>query len=213
MTSGQKGNHIVRMHAISCIATAALCLLPATSFAQHEGHQPLGQAAAQAVGAAQIAACVDAQRQTSELVSQANARLETARQTNEPSAMRSAIEDLQTTLSTIRTQLEACTQLQGAAGRDMANMPGMVMPGAPTVTAPPSGTSAPDAAAAGEPRKMVMVVTATDPSKLPCSTNIDPKTAAKAVYKGTTYYFCSVKDRDEFLTDPEMSLSMMPPKK
>ena len=58
---------------------------------------------------------------------------------------------------------------------------------------------------------MVMVMTATDPAKLRCETKIDPKTAAKATYKGKTYYFCSARERDEFLTDPEMSLSMRPP--
>ena len=59
---------------------------------------------------------------------------------------------------------------------------------------------------------MVMVQTALDPAKLSCSPKIDPTTAAKTTYQGKTYYFCSVKDRDEFLTDPAMSLSMMPPK-
>ena len=59
---------------------------------------------------------------------------------------------------------------------------------------------------------MVMVQTALDPVKLSCSPRIDPKSAAKTTYQGKTYYFCSVKDRDEFLTNPAMSLSMMPPK-
>ena len=59
---------------------------------------------------------------------------------------------------------------------------------------------------------MVMVQTALDPVKLSCSPRIDPKDAAKTMYQGKTYYFCSVKERDEFLTDPAMSLSMMPPK-
>jgi YHS domain-containing protein len=60
---------------------------------------------------------------------------------------------------------------------------------------------------------MVMVQTALDPAKLSCSPPIDPKAAVSTTYRGTTYYFCSVKDRDEFLTDPAMSLSMMPPKR
>ena len=61
-------------------------------------------------------------------------------------------------------------------------------------------------------RTMVMVQTALDPAKLSCSPRIDPKEAPKTPYQGKTYYFCSVKERDEFLTDPAMSLSMMPPK-
>ena len=61
-------------------------------------------------------------------------------------------------------------------------------------------------------RTMVMVLTALDPAKLSCSSSIDPNAAPKATYQGKTYYFCSMKERDEFLTDPAMSLSMMPPK-
>src|SRR5262245_11856119 len=59
---------------------------------------------------------------------------------------------------------------------------------------------------------MVMVQTAYDPAKLTCPAGFDPKTAAMATYEGKTYYFCSAADRDRFLTDPRMSLSMMPPK-
>lgn len=33
--------------------------------------------------------------------------------------------------------------------------------------------------------------------------------APTATYEGKMYFFCSVKDRDEFLKDPKMSLSMM----
>ena len=68
-------------------------------------------------------------------------------------------------------------------------------------TAPPPGGQA-----------MVMVQTSLDPVKLSCSPRIDPKDAATTTYQGKTYYFCSVKERDEFLTNPAMSLSMMPPK-
>lgn len=61
-------------------------------------------------------------------------------------------------------------------------------------------------------RTMVMVQTALDPSKLTCSPPVEPGNAARTTYQGKTYYFCSVEDRDKFLTDPAMSLSMMPPK-
>jgi YHS domain-containing protein len=66
--------------------------------------------------------------------------------------------------------------------------------------------------AANAGHAMVMVQTALDPAKLSCSPKIDPTEAPKTMYQGKTYYFCSMKDRDEFLTDPAMSLSMMPPK-
>jgi YHS domain-containing protein len=67
-------------------------------------------------------------------------------------------------------------------------------------------------AAATAGRAMVMVQTALDPAKLSCSPGIDPTAAPKTTYQEKTYYFCSVKERDEFLTDPAMSLSMMPPR-
>jgi len=74
--------------------------------------------------------------------------------------------------------------------------------------------SAPPAGAARTPagHTMVMVQTALDPAKLSCSPKIDPKESPRTTYQGKIYYFCSVKERDEFLTDPAMSLSMMPPK-
>jgi len=74
--------------------------------------------------------------------------------------------------------------------------------------------SAPQAGAARQPtgHTMVMVQTSLDPAKLSCSPKIDPKAAAKTTFQGKTYYFCSVKERDDFLTNPAMSLSMMPPK-
>jgi YHS domain-containing protein len=59
---------------------------------------------------------------------------------------------------------------------------------------------------------MVMVQTALDPAKLSCSPPIEAKAAVSTTYRGTTYYFCSAKDRDEFLMDPAMSLSMKPPR-
>ena len=76
----------------------------------------------------------------------------------------------------------------------------MMMHGSPAAAQQPAGQS------------MVMVQTALDPAKLSCSPKIDPKDAPKTTYQGKTYYFCSVKERDEFLTNPAMSLSMMPPK-
>ena len=68
------------------------------------------------------------------------------------------------------------------------------------------------AAAASGGRTMVMVQTAYDPAKLTCAAGFDPRRAARTNYEGKTYYFCSAADRDRFLTDPKMSLSMMPPK-
>jgi YHS domain-containing protein len=73
-------------------------------------------------------------------------------------------------------------------------------------------TLRPAAMGNGNGSSMVMVQTAFDPSKLTCPAGFDARTAATAIYEGRTYYFCSTEDRDRFLTDPKMSLSMMPPR-
>ena len=77
----------------------------------------------------------------------------------------------------------------------------------PTAMVMHAGTGAANAG-----RTMVMVQTALDPAKLSCSPKMDPKEAPNTTYQGKIYYFCSVKERDDFLTNPSMSLSMMPPK-
>ena len=191
---------------IPLVMTAALiAAVPRAALAQHEGHQAPGQTAGgQAADPAQLAACGESLRHAGTLIDAANARFEAARQTNQPSALRSAIDDLQTTLSSIRTQLATCNQLQAAAGHNMATMP------APSPASPSPEPATPSTSPTTSP-KMVMVMTALDPTKLKCQSKIDPKTAAKTTYKGKTYYFCSEKERDEFLTDPDMSLSMRPP--
>ena len=127
------------------LIAATFALAPAVAAAQHEGHQGSPPATAQAADPAQLAACVEAQRQASVLLDAASQRVETARQSNQPSVLRSAVEDLQTVLSSVRTQLGACTQLQATAtpaGHNMANMPGMAKPGAPTAPPSPGATSA-----------------------------------------------------------------------
>ena len=64
--------------------------------------------------------------------------------------------------------------------------------------------------AAAAPAGHTMVMTATDPAKLTCPTPVDATTASKTMYNGTTYYFCSDRDRDGFLKDPAMNVAMMP---
>ena len=65
----------------------------------------------------------------------------------------------------------------------------------------------------GETSTMVMVQTAYDPKKLTCPDGFDPARAPSTDYDGKRYYFCSNEERDKFLTNPAMSLSMMPPKR
>jgi nitrogen fixation protein FixH len=88
--------------------------LPA--WAQHEGHTPPG-APALTVNQQQVAACVQSQKQVMTLVDVGNHRLEMARQTNDLVALRTAIDDFQTTLSAVKTQLGSCVELA-------ATMPG-----------------------------------------------------------------------------------------
>lgn len=219
-------------------------LTPVASLAaQHEGMPGMPQGAP-GVNPQLVAACVQSQQQVMTAADGANRRLELARQTNQPAALRAAMDDLQSVLSSMRAQLAPCAEMQMAAtpvAHDMANMPGMVnMPGHDAANTPASPVSAADphaghvmlnaAPAAAVPQaqpaapraqgqvatppstapKMVMIMTATDPAKLQCPTKIDPKTAPKTTYRAKTYYFCSEKDRAEFLTAPDISLSMRP---
>ena len=45
-----------------------------------------------------------------------------------------------------------------------------------------------------------------------CGMDVDPKIAAKSVYKGTTYYFCSDEDKKTFESAPEKFVSNWPAK-
>lgn len=201
---------------------AAVLGATAPVLAQNDERQTAGGPAA-GVSSALVSTCVDSQRQTLAVMDAANSRLENARQSNSPSDMRAALADLQRALLEARTALGRCTELQQALavapaapsaanmpGHDMTNMArGSAAPGAAaTATAPPK--TPPGAAQAAQ--TMVMIQTAFDPSKLSCSPKVDPKAAVKTTYERKTYFFCSAKDRDEFLTNPAMSLSMMPPK-
>jgi len=73
----------------------------------------------------------------------------------------------------------------------------------------PSAAAVP-AAGASATAGHTMVMVATDPARLSCPTPVDAATASKTIYNGTTYYFCSDKDRDDFLKDPAMNVAMMP---
>ena len=66
------------------------------------------------------------------------------------------------------------------------------------------------AVAASSPAGHTMVMTATDPAKLTCPTPVDVTRVSSTIYNGTTYYFCSASDRDEFLKNPAMNVAMMP---
>ncbi|MBI4888672.1 MAG: hypothetical protein HY824_16360 [Acidobacteria bacterium] len=98
------------------VTVVGLALTGAVGVArQHEGHQ-----AAEAGGSAPaaIAQCAQAQPAVVAALDAADARLEGARQTNSPAAMRAAIDDLQGALRDVRARLAPC-----AAPRPVADPP------------------------------------------------------------------------------------------
>lgn len=170
--------------------------------------QDAGQPAVPPVSAEAVSTCVDAQQRSLRLLDAINERVEMSRQTNSPAEMRAAMAGVQRALLEARTVLGRYATLARAAAASDPHA-GHTMPTtqAPTAAPAPAGS-------AQQPggRTMVTVQTVLDPAKLSCSPKIDPKAAAQTTYQGKTYYFCSAKERDEFLRDPAMSLSMMPPK-
>ena len=97
----------------------------ATAFAQHEGHQipatPGG-----------MGACADHSRASLEIIDRAQRRLEESRQTNNPSRMRAAVDDLQQALGELRTHQSLCVSAAAAAAKSAESMqpgssPGMEM--------------------------------------------------------------------------------------
>lgn len=96
-------------HFISAVAVIATAI-PAAAAAQHTGHQMGAQT--QAAPQMAVAECARAQPQVMRTLDAANMRLEAARQSNSPSAMRAAIDDLQSALGSLRAQLAACATLQ-----------------------------------------------------------------------------------------------------
>lgn len=142
-----------------CLRTRALALsfvlfaLPA--WAQHEGH-----AAPSAPGATvnqqQIAACVQSQQQVMTLVDAGNRRLEMARQTNDPVALRTAMDDFQATLSAVKTQLASCVELAATIPATDPHA-GHVMPNAQQAPAATPGTPATQRGSTQAPRALTPV--------------------------------------------------------
>ena len=93
------------------VVVIALCGAEYASAGQHEEHQM----------AAAAGTCDQAAQQTAQTLDVLNARLEAARQTNSPSQMRAAMDDLQAALGSMKAQLSGCTARADAAG----TMPGM----------------------------------------------------------------------------------------
>lgn len=90
----------------------------------------MGQAASQAA----VAECAQAQPRALQTIDVANLRLEAARQSNSPTAMRAAMDEFQAALGSLRAQLAACEALQATAPADPHA--GHVMPAAPAPQTP-----------------------------------------------------------------------------
>ena len=204
-------------HSLRLAIAFTATLAPVVAAAQHEAHQAAApQASAEMVQCARVQPVID------NIIAASMARLELARQSNNPAEMRAAVDHLEAALRDIRTQLAPCSA--PAAGADAGHaMPGMPQaPGTPAAGAPMdhskmpmSGTQAtkPGAAADAKPAapaapmdhsKMPMGGEA-QPGKVMDPVNgliVDPATAPKTTYQGQTYYFSSEQTRKEFLENP-----------
>lgn len=147
------------MHMVRAVLMTAVVPLTAHG-AQQPGHQMPGMGQQPASQAA-VAECAQAQPQVMRTIEAATTRVEAARQSNSPSAMRTAMDDLQGALGSLRAQLAACAALQAAAPADPHaghTMPGMQQqpkpaPGTPMMQ---PGSTAPAPAAPMDHSKMPM---------------------------------------------------------
>jgi len=119
------------------IASIGLLGLAFASLAQHQGHQ-MGTPSTTG------GSCQANAKEGLKIVESANRQLEEARQTNSPQQMRAAMNDLQSALGEVRTQLSLCVSpAAGSAGSatGMDSMEGMdhsAMEGMPGMDSKPS---------------------------------------------------------------------------
>jgi YHS domain-containing protein len=117
-------------HNVWRAVTVAAALFPRVAGAQHDAHQsPAPQAAAEA------AQCARVQPVVTNIIDAAMGRLETARQSNNPTEMRAAMDHTEAALRDIRTQLAPCS----AAAAATVPHAGQATPS----TKQPTGTAAP----------------------------------------------------------------------
>src|SRR5918994_1641333 len=96
-------------HNVWRAVTVAAVLFPRVAGAQHDAHQsPAPQAAAEA------AQCARVQPIVTNIIDAAMGRLETARQSNNPTELRAAVDHTEAALRDIRTQLAPCSAAAAA---------------------------------------------------------------------------------------------------
>lgn len=200
------------MRRLPLAVIATLAISAATVAAQHEEHQ---MSAVPPVAAIVAAKCAENARQARVTLRAALQRLEQTRQANDAAAMRTTVDDLQSALGLIDTQLGACvapaTQQsvgtpptpaapEGMAGMDRTKMAGMDDSKMDHSMMDRSKMDHSRMAGMTAPLKM-----SENAAQLSCGGD-QPKltdaTAPKATYQGKTYYFCSESDRQKFVADP-----------
>lgn len=113
--------------------------------------------------------CEQAAQQTAQTLDVLSTRLEAARQTNSPSQMRAAMDDLQAALGSMKAQLSGCSATASAAG----TMPGM-QHGTPGSAAVPPSAVAP---VSQPPRP---TTSAEEPALSPQSSRTGPRAVASS---------------------------------
>jgi YHS domain-containing protein len=92
----------------------ALSFASSIALAQHDAHKPSG-------APPDIAPCLQAQPAVEQILTAAAARLESARQTNDPAEMRAAVDQLQGVLRDLKTQLAPCAAAAASASAHAAH--------------------------------------------------------------------------------------------
>ena len=123
--------NVVRFCAVAVILAAPSI----ARAAQQAGHNMPGMAQQPAASAA-AGECMQAQPRVTQTIDAANARLDVARQTNSPAAMRAALDDLQGALGSLRAQLAPCASAPAVA--PAGGHTGHAMPGMPNVQQSPA---------------------------------------------------------------------------
>ena len=125
----------MKTHNLRLAVTLSATFVPGVAIAQHEAHQAgAPQAAAEMVQCARVQPVVD------NIIAAAMARLETARQSNNPIEMRAAVDHLESALRDIRVQLKPCSAAAAATDPHAGHMmPSVQQPGtaAPSTQTPP----------------------------------------------------------------------------
>jgi len=128
----------MKTYRLQCALAVFVGLMPRTAIAQHEQHQPAAQPAS-----AELIQCTRAQPLVDTIIAGAMARLEAARQSNNPSDMRASVDHLEAALRDIRAQLEPCKAAASAAVPHGGHTPPS-SPQAPAAPAPANQKPAAD---------------------------------------------------------------------